>query len=209
MRLVTEPSRPASFRDLLDKFTHWSVLGSISVILSLLAVWLFLLQRDHFTLTCSPSLTGALSHPRYLSVGDVGRIDLTLANQSTQPITVTAVISMTAPLQTQTETGMSTSVTLADLAPGAGQSMQARLRLNAPPVPMAGGQISFDVWTRANGVPAQCQAADAAGQPKTSFVIQRNPIPAVESAFNWFRLTPLALFGAALWSLFRKGTPLE
>lgn len=205
VQLEHPPLEPVTWADLRQALQNWGVIALLVIIFASFTLWVaFLFPRQYSVLDCGGRVTVALAYPRYVSTGDESQLDLTACNATTVPITSTLVVDFLGPLPVQVEADESSDVSLCKFPPGAVNGSAVPFHICKPPLWFQRGAVDFTVQLVDNGNPTTCVTSGGEDIHRITLC----PFHGLAKYFRWFRLTPLALVGAALWEWAKKRLPI-
>lgn len=202
VRMEKEAPKPLTWSGLWRALWRSPLMLVLMVIfIGHLLLWLFLVfPQVYLTLECEAGVTIALAHPRYLATGDEGQLELTIRSEAIAPLTATVVVDFLGPLPVQVEATKASNVHLSRFPPGAESGASIPFHINQPPLWFQRGAVDFTVRL----VEEQSTATCVTSIGEETHRITLCPIHGLAGYFRWFRFTPLALVGAALWEWLKK-----
>lgn len=205
VRMEEKPQKPVTWARLWQALKDWRVLVLVALTAITFGLWAaFLLPHAYPTLDCGAGVTIALAYPRFLSTGDKGQLELTIRNEAAAPLTATVVVDFRGPLPVQVEATQASNIRLSRFPPGAESGAAIPFRISQPPLWLQRGAVDFTVRLVEEEDAATCVTSKG----EETHRILLCPIHGLAGYFRWFRLTPLALVGAALWEWLKKQLPL-
>jgi len=205
VRMEEKPQEPVTRARLWQALKDWRVLVLVMLTVITFGLWaIFLFPHAYPTLDCGAGVTIALAYPRFLATGDEGQLELTIRNEATTSLTATVVVDFLGPLPVQVKATKASNIRLSRLPPGAESGASIPFHISQPPLWSRRGAVDFTVRLVEEKSTTTCVTTTG----EETHRITLCPIHSLAGYFRWFRLTPLALVGAALWEWFKKRLPL-